>query len=255
MPKGQRSMPLQGGGASWIPKIYALFNWIDGRRLWWVGIVLLAIVMVPHVRLGEGSVFIVHDQLDECLMHYVLTARHPGVQIIPEMMGGINASGLQPPTILFMPLFRVLPAFYAFLLCYVIVFFSSFLGMYLAVKEMTDSSILAVVLGGCFCMLTEYPIYGLSTMGLPLLLYAVLCLSKGKRVKTALVLTIFFGLTGHLVYTGYGALGFWAIAILGGLICKKRVRYSVVGFGALLTTYLVTNYQLFLELLLGQPSR
>lgn len=103
-------------------------------------------------------------------------------------------------------------------------------------------------------MLPIYPIYGLSQMGLPLLLYAYLCLREGRRVKAALVLTVFFGMTSHLVCTGYGALGFWFIGILWDIFHKKKVRYSISGFGVLLVTYLVTNYRLFLELLMGQGS-
>ncbi|MCI9338132.1 MAG: hypothetical protein HFH93_11450 [Lachnospiraceae bacterium] len=242
---------VQGKG---MKRIYALLGWIDSRRLWWVGGALFVIVMVPHMLLGEGSVFTVHDQLDESMMNYVLTARHPGASVILEMLGGINASGLQPAAVLFVPLYRFLPAFWAFMASYAIVFLSGFLGMYLAVKKLTASSILAVVSGGFFCMLPVYPIYGLSQMGLPLLLYAYLCLREGKRVKTALALTVFFGLTSHLVCTGYGALGFWGLGILWRLFRKRKAGYCMAGFGVLLATYLVTNYRLFLELLLGQGN-
>lgn len=131
-----------------INRLCGLLGWIDSRRLWWVGVALLAIVMVPHIRLGEGSVFTVHDQLDESMMNYVLTARHPGAQVILEMLGGVNASGLQPAAVLFLPLYRFLPAFQAFLFSYAFGFFCGFLGMYLAVKKLTDSGILAVIMGG-----------------------------------------------------------------------------------------------------------
>lgn len=254
MSKAEKNTSPQGCGEKWTGRFQALLYWIDSRQLWWAGGLLLAAVMVPHIRLGEGSVFAVHDQLDESLMNYVLTARHPGAQVIPEMLGGINASGLQPAAVLFLPLYRLLPAFYAFMSSYAIMLLCGFLGMYLAVKKLTGSSILAVVSGGCFCMLPSYPIYGLTQMGLPLLLYAALCLDEGRRVRTALALTVFFGLTSHLVCTGYGALGFWALAIVWGLLRRRRMRYSIMGFGTLLATYLVTNYRLFLELLLGRGS-
>lgn len=254
MPKTQDRMPLHGSGERWMDRFCGLFRWMDSRPLWWIGAALLAVVMVPHVRLGEGSVFTVHDQLDESMMNYVLTARHPGEQLIPEMLGGISAGGLQPAAVLFLPLYRFLPAFQAFLLSYAFLLLCGFLGMYLAVRKLTDSSILAVVLGGCFCMLPAYPIYGLTQMGLPLMLYGYLCLREGRRVKTALALTILFGLTSHLVCTGYGVLGFWALGILWDLLRRKRAGYSIAGFAALLTVYIFANYRLFLELLLGQGN-
>ena len=254
MPKTQKDILPQNCNKKWIDQLYKLFCWIDGRKLWWIGTLLFVVVMIPHIRLGEGSVFVVHDQLDESMMNYVLTARHFGEDIIPEMLGGINASGLWPSAVLFVPLYRFLPAFYAFMVSYAVMFSAGFLGMYLAVKKLTDSSILAVLSAGCFCMLPAYPIYGLSQMGMPLLLYAFLCLEEGRRVKTALALTIFVGLTSHLVYTGYGALGFWALAVLWELLHRKKVRYIAAGFITLLVTYLAVNYRLFLELLFGQGS-
>ena len=103
---------------------------LDNASLWWTGFLLLAAAFFPYVLLGEGSVFRIHDQLDESLMNYVLPARHlwDGSGRLPELLGGINASGMQPSAFLFVPLYAVLPAFYAFLAEYVIVFLSAFLG-------------------------------------------------------------------------------------------------------------------------------
>ena len=233
---------------------------LDCLPLWWIGIGMLAVVMLPHMTLGEGSIFTIHDQLDESLMNYVLTARHAGETQIPEMMGGINAGGLQPSAVLFLLLYMVMPPFYAFLTSYGIIFLCAFIGMYLVVKELTGSSILAVVSAGCFCMLPFYPVYGLSQMGIPLVLYAFLCLYKQRRKAVALFGVLLFGLTSHLVYTGYVVLGFWLLAILV-LFADRRtgkgrltgsLRWVGSGFVELLCIYLVTNYSLFGEILLGR---
>lgn len=50
---------------------------LDNASLWWTGFLLLAAAFFPYVLLGEGSVFRIHDQLDESLMNYVLPARTP----------------------------------------------------------------------------------------------------------------------------------------------------------------------------------
>lgn len=88
MPKTQKNRLPRNCNNKWIDGLYELLCWIDGRKLWWTGTVLFVVVMIPHIRLGEGSVFVVHDQLDESMMNYVLTARHFGEDIIPEMLGG-----------------------------------------------------------------------------------------------------------------------------------------------------------------------
>lgn len=251
-----------------LGKANRLISFIDGMPLWWVGFVLLIVAFLPNVRLGEGSVFTVHDQLDESLMNYVLTARHWGEDVIPEMLGGVGASGLQPSAVLFVPLYRMLSPFLAFLCCYAAMLLCGFLGMYLAVRELTGSSILAVTAAGLFCMLPSYPVYGLSQMGIPLALYAFLCLYRGKNRVLAIALTIFFGLTSHLVYTGYAVLSFWAAAMgilflcarisgrnaktVGADASRANLRWSTLGFGALLATYLFTNIRLFGEILFGK---
>ena len=45
---------------------------LDQLPLWWVGAILAVAVFIPFFILGEGSVFPIHDQLDETIMAYVL---------------------------------------------------------------------------------------------------------------------------------------------------------------------------------------
>ncbi len=230
---------------------------VDRIPLWWVGILLLAVTFAPYLILKEGSVFPVHDQLDETLMTYVLSARHLAAGSgagFPELLGGINASGMQPSAILFIWLYRFLSVFPAFVLQYLIVSGAGFFGMYGSVKEITDSSILAVAAAGCFCLLPVQPVYGLSVLGVPLLLYCFLCLYRKKHVAGSFAGILFFGLTTHLVLIGYVVLGFWLLAVLWLLIKKRHNRWIYLGFFWLLGIYLGVNHRLFGELLLGRSS-
>lgn len=237
-------------------RINKLITWIDGLPLWWLFFLLFAVVFSLFPVLGEGSVFEYHDQLDEYMMNTVLTARHlgEGLQVLPEMMDGINASGLQPAGVLFVPLYRIFPEFLAFILQYAVSFAAAFLGMYFCVKEMTGSSIWAVITAGIFCMLPLYPIYGLSEMGIPLVLYGFLRLWKGKTPWISLFIMVLFGLSSHLVYTGYVVLGFWAVGLIISLIRRRKSSWLAVAFGLLLGVYVVENYSLFVELLFGQGN-
>lgn len=174
---------------------------------------------------------------------------------IPEMLSGVNASGLAPSAVLFVLFYRVLPPFYAFLVTYGMLLLCGFQGMYLAVRELTNSSILAVAAAGIFCMLPLYPIYGLSQIGIPLLLYAFLCLYREKHIPLGLGLSLLFALTSHLVCTGYVALGFWLLGLLVAVVRKRDSgarRWCGAGFGIMLVTYLWTNRNLFVEILLGK---
>ena len=231
-------------------------DWLDGLPLWPLGVLLMAVNFAPFIILREGSVFPIHDQLDETILSYVLNARYlgTGAEIFPELLGGVNVSGMQPSAILFIPLYRIFPAFPAFLIQYGIVFVSGFLGMYFCVKEITGSSILACTAAACFSMLPIQPVYGLSVMGVPLLLYGFLCLYRKKHIALSFLLVLFFGLTTHLVLIGYVALGFWALAILLLAVRHRLTKLPVLGFLWLLAIYLAVNHRLFLELLLGKSS-
>lgn len=231
---------------------------VDEMPLWWTGILFLAITFTPYLILGEGSVFPVHDQLDETLMAYVLNARHYkvlGASVLPELFWGVNGtSAMQPSAVLFILLYRFLPAFWAFVLQFLIVSGVGFFGMYGSVKEITGSSILAVVAAGCFCLLPIPPVYGLSVLGVPMLLYCFLCLYQKKHVAGSFVGILFFGLTTHLVLIGYVVLGFWLLTILWLWIRKHPNRLIDLGFLWLMGIYIAVNHSLFGELLLGRSN-
>lgn len=229
---------------------------IDSLPLWCLGGLVIAINFLPYFILKEGSVFVIHDQLDEEILSYVLTARHwgEGLQVLPEMLGGINASGLQPAAVLFIPLYRIFPTFWAFVIQYVICFLSAFFGMYFCVRKLTKSNILAIVCAVFFSMLPLHIIYGLSMMGIPLILLAVLSLVKREKTIRSLVLIAFFGMTSSLVYDGYAVLSIWAVLLIISFVRKDWNKGLAAGFFLLTAIYVMTNYHLFLELILGESA-
>lgn len=250
---------MDGRNKSWKNTRNIVDGWIsrlDRISLWWLGLLVAVVFFLPYFLLGNGCVFEINDQLDESIMNYMLPARHlgDGSAVYPEMLNGVNASGMQPSAVLFLPLYCLFSARVAFVIQYVICFLLAFLGMYLLVKEITDSSILAVISGSCFCVLPLYPVYGLSEFGIPLVAYAFLCLWKQKKKVPALLLTLLFGLTSHLVYTGYVVLGLWLLALVIDGFRKRKNKWTLLGFAALLLTYVIVNRALILEILLGSGS-
>lgn len=237
-------------------KLNRLLVRLDGLPLWLLGGLLMAVTFAPYAILGKGSIIPVHDQLDETILTYVLNAKYlgTGAEVFPEMMGGVNVSGMQPSAVLFVLLYRLFPVFQAFLIQYGIVFAAGFLGMYFCVREITGSSILACVTAGCFSILPFQPVYGLSVAGVPLILYCFLCLQRRKHIWQAFLLILFFGLTTHLILIGYAVLGLWTLAILWAAVRKKPVKLPLLGGTWLLLVYIAVNHRLFLELLLGQGS-
>ena len=237
-------------------KAEEILSGIDRFPLWIFGLLMVAVTFLPFFRLGKGCVSPFHDQLDETLFTYVLNGKYlgTGTEIFPELLGGINASGMQPAGVLFVPLYHFLDPFSVFFIQYAMVSATALLGMYFCVKEMTGSSILSLTAGGIFCLLPSPPVYGLSVVGVPLVFYCFLCLYRKKNLAISGLLLLYFGLASHLVLIGYVVLGFWALSLLWMLIRKKGNRWVWLGFLWLTGIYVAVNHSLFTELFLGQGS-
>ena len=210
-----------------LDSINTLIQKLDKMPLCLLGIVLETIVFIPYFLMGEKSVFPWHDQLDENILTFVLSAKHFGehLTVFPEMMNGLQASALQPFAVLFVPLYIIFSPFKAFVFQYAIVFAIAFYGMYFLVRELTESDIVSLMIAGCFSMLPFYPVYGAAVAGIPLCILGIILLEKQKHLFWGYASIIIYLLTAHAVFSGYAMCLIWAIAIFVS-VCKKRSLYS-----------------------------
>lgn len=241
------------GVKKFLTKTERFITAVDQKSLWWTGFLLAAVFFYPIAVLGKGAVFPYHDQLDESLMLYVLKARHlfEGVNVFPEMMGGVVADGVTVSAPLFVLLYYFFPTYMAYLIQYAVVALTGFFGMYFCVKELTGSSILSVAMAGCFFMLPLYPIYGLSSWGIPMVLYAFIKLYKKERAALQFVLLAYFANASYLMYTGYTILVIGAAAVLWLIIRKKSVKWITAGLTELFLIYAWYNRSMIKEFFFG----
>lgn len=236
----------------------SLFGKLDKGPLWIPGGILVLLTFLPHAVMGQGSVFAIHDQLDETICSYLFTAKHifSGEAVYPEMMGGVSANGMLPSAVLFVLLYCLFPVYEAFVLQSILVALSACFGMYGLMKKMTGSSGVAMVVGVLFSLLPCKPVYGLSVAGVPLLLFCLWLLYEKRHVTWGLAGVVYFGLTTHLVLIGYVVLTYLGIAALWILLKKKghfqENLWFYVGLGMLILVYGIVNFDMFLQLFLGQ---
>ncbi len=225
---------------------------LDKSPLFFLGFPLIAVLFAPILYLGEGCVFEFHDQLDETLLSYVFSARYPGADVFTQMMNGLPAEGLKPSAVLFVPLYRLFPVWTAFVLQYAIILGTAFFTMYFSVKKIGKSSIIAFLSATLFAMLPFRPVYGLSVVGLPLLLISILSLGEKSRIKKSLGVlgVLYFGLSTNLVLIGYVMLAGIGVSYLVILIGKKKHNATLFISGiTLFITYCLTNFDLIRQLL------
>lgn len=80
------------------------------------------------------------------------------------------------------------------------------------------------------------------------------CVCGNGKNPSRLECTLLFGLTSHLVYTGYVVLGLWLLALLVAFFQKRKNKWPVLGFAELLVAYVIVNWSLILEILVGDSS-
>lgn len=258
--------------------IRKVHRWLkNGFPLLWTLIPLLIVFFSYFFLLGKYSYFEINDQLDETLFTYVLNGKYlfSGIKYYPEMLCGVPRGGMSVSACIFVPLYRLFPVFEAFMIQFIVVAATAYTGMYLCVKELTGSSFIGFLCGGMFLFLPWQPVYGLSLVGLPLVFYAFLALyrveGKGKRRDAfmPMLLILYYGLGANLVLSGYVVLGFAFLTDILLLVrwtrrdrhlseltkkqeILRRNRRFLFGSLELLLVYCVTNFSLFVELLLGK---
>ena len=241
----------------WIhQKINQFINFCDKSHLEWLGVLLLGILMAPIIYLGKGCIFEFHDQMDETILSYVFSARYPGARVYEQMMCGITAEGLKPSAILFIPLYMIFEPHTAFVLQYFFVLVTAFWGMYFCTKRMTESKIMAFLCTTSFVMLPFRPVYGLSEMGVPLVL---LCIWKLKDIfekkeenRKTLILPvlglIYFAFASNLVLVGYALILFVGAVWFFNLVKKRHNDKALLLTEIVLcVSYVLTNFDLFIQ--------
>ncbi|MCR5031486.1 MAG: DUF6044 family protein [Lachnospiraceae bacterium] len=227
---------------------------LDQKSLWFLALPIWGIFMSYYFLLGKNVVFEINDVLDESLFNYVLQGKylfHP-VKVFPEMLTGVPASGMSVSSPIFVPLYHFFPVFTAFMIQFSITALTAFLGMYACVRKLTGSSFMGVIAGTALMWLPWNPIYGLSQIGIPLLLYAFLCLLEIKRVSLKVALPfcmiLYYTFGAHLVWIGFAPaiiLGFLTAVFL----IRKRAGMAPFywGVGLFGASYVLINKDLFVD--------
>lgn len=217
-----------------------------------LGMVAMALTVVPNLILGENSIFTYHDQLDGEMIAYILQAKHLFAgDTLPEFMGGMPKTALTLPAPICVLLFLGGHYFEVLLGLQLIGRIVGFAGMYLLARGLTEKDLIAAGAGLLYGLLPFLPVYGLAQYGLPLLFWCALRLRKGKNLWFSYCYVALYGLASSLVLVGFGVLGMGLLWLLFELWQCRRGRIerkSVLGIFAawllLLAIYVLENMSL-----------
>lgn len=215
-----------------------------------LGLGIVILFYLPTLIQGQNALLIVHDQLDGEVLAYIEQIENLGSNNIPELFNGALKSSLTPAstgTLLFYYLFD---PFIAYMVNYIFVAIIAYSGMYLCVEKFIKEKWICVVVGTIFAMLPFYSVYGLSVMGQPLLLWAVVNLLENKKKLKSYCVIVFFCVFSSLILVGYAdALVMLILAIYMSVKRLPYVKNIWKAFGALVVIYCIEYYEILLKCL------
>jgi hypothetical protein len=169
--------------------LFSLHNQRDQKWLC-IAVIILVIYVSPYFILGENAHIRVHDNLDSNLAWYKVLSDSGEIfgslqAVIPQVMNGLtrNAFGTEFSGIVL--LYALFPTMVAYGLSQVITRVFAFLGMYLLLRDHLlkgeEWGIIRVGTALTFALTPFWPSGMLSTLGMPLALWAFLHIRKGRK--------------------------------------------------------------------------
>jgi hypothetical protein len=236
------------------------------QKLIFVAFIVLIFYLSPLFILGENAHIRVHDNLDSNLAWYKVLLRSGEISgsidaTIPQVINGQlsrNAFGTEFSLIVW--LYAFFPTMVAYAISQSVTRVVAFIGMYLLLKRHFLSNeewiLIRVGVALAFSLTLFWPSGMLSTLGMPLALWAFLNIRKGEKswknyivltllpLYSSIVLGFFFFLTGMFI--------FWLVDVIRGKGWNFQFLFSIV---YMTLVYMIVEYRLIYSFLfLYEPT-
>ena len=230
--------------------------------LFFIGLLITVIGSVPMFILKGESIIPVLDQLDEEVVSYYLISKHlfEGIKIYPELMGGVAREAILPSSELTVLFYRLLAPIDAFLVNFLFVSVTAYVGMYLWMGFLTKRPLISFFTACIFAYVPFMSVYGLCSAGVPLVAWAFCRLASDDRTgKTNIVsflCIILYAAASPLPMSGYVVAG---IVLVAGIVMmipavkkkaglQKSLGAYFFGLILLIAVYAIFNLELIAQL-------
>jgi hypothetical protein len=235
---------------------------ITEKRLLFFSFLVIALFVSPYFILGENAHMRVHDNLDSNIAWYKVLANSgqlfgPVGAVIPQIINGLprNAFGTEFSGIVW--LHALFPSIYAYGLSQLITRVFAFIGMYLLLKThvMREKEWAWIRIGVAlaFALTPFWPSGMLSTLGMPLALWAFLNIRAGRRSWVDYLVLTLLPLYSGLVLGFFfflSALGIWWL--VDALRYKRWNLRFLAAIIYMTVLYLAVDYRLVHSLLFSE---
>lgn len=219
-----------------------------------LSLLVISVFVSPYFILGNDAHIRVHDNLDSNLAWYKILAESGQIAgsaetVIPQIINGLPRNALGTEFSLIVWLYVWFPTMVAYGISQAITRFFAFLGMYLLLKDhfIADRERTLILIGTAlaFSLTPFWPSGMLSTLGMPLALWAFLHIRQGNgKWSHYLTLTL-------LPFYSSIVLGFFFfLSAMGLLWISDAIRLKAFNWRFLIAivymtaVYLITDYRL-----------
>lgn len=233
-------------------------SWSRERKHFFLAFVLLILYLSPLFILGENAHMRVHDNLDSNIAWYK-TLKDSGElfgdihSVVPQVINGLprNTYGTEFSGIQW--LHQLFPSMLAYAISQAIIRIVAFLGMYLLLKrhfiKEKDGDWIRVWVALAFALTPVWPSGMLSTLGMPLALWAFLNIRSGKHSWKEWITLILLPFYSSFVLGFFFFLVAMGLLWLRDLLVKRKINGVFFGSIAMMTAvYLFIEYRLVYSL-------
>lgn len=233
-------------------------SWSREKKHFFLASILLVLFISPLFILGENAHIRVHDNLDSNIAWYK-TLKNSGQlfgdihSVVPQVINGLprNAYGTEFSGIEW--LHQLFPSMLAYAISQAITRIVAFLGMYLLLRshfiKSKDGDLIRVWVSLAFALTPFWPSGMLSTLGMPLALWAFLNIRSGKYSWREWVTLILLPFYSSFVLGFFFFLAVMGLLWLRDLLVKRKGNWTFFGSIAMMTAvYLFIEYRLVYSL-------
>lgn len=225
------------------------------------GFIGIIVFMMPYIVMWDDSFITIHDSLDGIfVIPTVIEGQHGIINFDAElgMMEGIKRISA-PMTFPWevKPLINyIIPGYGGFLVNFLLVHLLAFLGMwFLLCTFFVKNKVVAFFVSLAFGVIPFYTEFGISSAGIPLLLYAFLNLKENKLLGWSYFIIVLYTLYSSLALSGVfvcGLLVLWIIYLWYKE--KKPNKHLIFSFLVIVCLYISTNWSLIFDFFGGNET-
>jgi hypothetical protein len=226
---------------------------------------VISLFVSPYFVLGEEAHIRVHDNLDSNLAWYKILAESGRISgsvksDIPQVINGLPRNALGTEFSLIVWLYVWFPVIIAYGVSQAITRFIAFLGMYLLLKDHFISApgkyLIRIGTALAFALTPFWPSGMLSTLGMPLALWAFLHIRQGKGKWTYYLTLTLLPFYSSIVLGFFFFLSAMGILWLRDVIRTRDFNWPFLFAIVYMTViYLITDYRLVYSFLFdGEPN-